>query len=65
MRHAHEKQSMNVPLNNLNVFHNRDLWDYLSNLSIDMNRLTDSVKEDPDKIAIHLKTAPERRYKSF
>ncbi|KAK3086885.1 hypothetical protein FSP39_024881 [Pinctada imbricata] len=40
--------------------HNEDLWDYLSNLSIDMNRLTDSVKEDPDKIAIHLKTAPEK-----
>lgn len=39
----------------------RDLWDYISNLSIEMNRLTDSIKEDPDKIAIHLKTAPERR----
>lgn len=39
----------------------RDLWDYMSNLSIEMNRLTDSIKEDPDKIAIHLKTAPERR----
>ena len=43
---------------------NRDLWDYMSNLSIEMNRLTDSIKEDPDKIAIHLKTAPERRYTS-
>ncbi|XP_021341779.1 inositol 1,4,5-trisphosphate receptor type 2-like [Mizuhopecten yessoensis] len=40
--------------------HNEDLWEYLSNLSIDMNRLTDSIKEDPDKIAIHLKTAPEK-----
>lgn len=43
----------------------RDLWEYLSNLSIDMNRLTDSIKEDPDKIAIHLKTAPEKRYLYF
>lgn len=40
----------------------RELWDYLSNLSVEMNRLTDSIKEDPDKIAIHLKTAPEKRY---
>ncbi|VDI71716.1 Hypothetical predicted protein [Mytilus galloprovincialis] len=40
--------------------HNEELWDYLSNLSIEMNRLTDSIKEDPDKIAIQLKTAPEK-----
>ncbi|XP_078335085.1 inositol 1,4,5-trisphosphate-gated calcium channel ITPR2-like [Crassostrea virginica] len=40
--------------------HHEDLWDYMSNLSIEMNRLTDGIKEDPDKIAIHLKTAPER-----
>ncbi|KAL5022859.1 hypothetical protein ScPMuIL_002014, partial [Solemya velum] len=40
--------------------HNSELWDYLSAMSIEMNRLTDSIKEDPDKIAIHLKTAPEK-----
>ncbi|XP_071092410.1 inositol 1,4,5-trisphosphate-gated calcium channel ITPR3-like isoform X4 [Haliotis cracherodii] len=37
-----------------------ELWDYLSSLSIEINRLTDSIKEDPDKIAIYLKTAPEK-----
>ena len=30
-----------------------------------MNRLTDSVKEDPDKIAIYIKTAPEKRFSKF
>ena len=39
----------------------RDLWDYMSKVSVEMNRLTDSVKEDPDKIAIYIKTAPEKR----
>jgi hypothetical protein len=27
-----------------------------------MNRLTDSIREDPEKIGIHLKTAPEKRF---
>ncbi|KAK3610322.1 hypothetical protein CHS0354_029791 [Potamilus streckersoni] len=40
--------------------HFGDLWEFLSNVSVDMNRLTDSVKEDPDKIGTHLKTAPEK-----
>ena len=33
----------------------------MSNVSVEMNRLTDSVKEDPDKIAVYIKTAPEKR----
>ncbi|CAG2222632.1 unnamed protein product [Mytilus edulis] len=45
--------------------HNEELWDYLSNLSIEMNRLTDSIKEDPDKIAIQLKTAPEKDQSTY
>ena len=39
-----------------------ELWEYLASLSIEMNRLTDSIREDPEKIGIHLKTAPEKRY---
>ena len=34
----------------------------MSKVSVEMNRLTDSIKEDPDKIAIYIKTAPEKRY---
>ncbi|XP_076470932.1 inositol 1,4,5-trisphosphate-gated calcium channel ITPR2-like isoform X2 [Babylonia areolata] len=40
--------------------HDNELWEYLASLSIEMNRLTDSVREDPEKIGIHLKTAPEK-----
>jgi len=40
---------------------NRELWEFMSTVSVEMNRLTDSVKEDPDKIAIYIKTAPEKR----
>ena len=47
--------------NDFNTIFYRDLWDYMSKVSVEMNRLTDSVKEDPDKIAIYIKTAPEKR----
>ena len=47
--------------NDSNTIFYRDLWDYMSKVSVEMNRLTDSVKEDPDKIAIYIKTAPEKR----
>ncbi|WAR13356.1 ITPR1-like protein, partial [Mya arenaria] len=40
--------------------HFGDLWEFMSNVSVEMNRLTDSIKEDPDKIAIYIKTAPEK-----
>ncbi|CAL1535474.1 unnamed protein product, partial [Lymnaea stagnalis] len=37
-----------------------ELWEYLSSLSIEINRLTDSIRDDPEKLGIHLKTAPEK-----
>ncbi|KAH9498183.1 hypothetical protein Btru_007903 [Bulinus truncatus] len=40
--------------------HLRELWEYLSSLSIEINRLTDSIRDDPEKLGIHLKTAPEK-----
>ena len=52
----------NVLIIKLNLLFHRDLWDYMSKVSVEMNRLTDSIKEDPDKIAIYIKTAPEKRY---
>ena len=58
---------LSVPLRLLHIlsFYCRDLWDYISKVSVEMNRLTDSVKEDPDKIAIYIKTAPEKRFFKF
>ncbi|XP_041375499.1 inositol 1,4,5-trisphosphate receptor type 3-like [Gigantopelta aegis] len=49
-----------VDMQNSEIPHDSELWEYISSLSIEMNRLTDSIKEDPDKIAIYLKTAPEK-----
>ncbi|KAL4233979.1 hypothetical protein ACF0H5_005634 [Mactra antiquata] len=40
--------------------HYDDLWDYLATASVQMNHLTDNIKEDPDKIALYIKTAPEK-----
>ncbi|KAL4233980.1 hypothetical protein ACF0H5_005635 [Mactra antiquata] len=40
--------------------HFGDLWEFMSTVSVEMNRLTDGVKEDPDKIATYIKTAPEK-----
>lgn len=61
LHHVYMKNSVAVVETGIGELpHDTDLWEYLSNVSVDTNRLTDSIKEDPDKIAIHLKTAPEK-----
>ncbi|XP_036355381.1 inositol 1,4,5-trisphosphate receptor type 3-like [Octopus sinensis] len=61
LHHVYMKNSVAVVETGIGELpHDPDLWEYLSNVSVEMNRLTDSIKEDPDKIAIHLKTAPEK-----
>jgi hypothetical protein len=39
----------------------REIWHYISIVSLEMNKLTDSIKADPDKMAIYINCAPEKR----
>ncbi|XP_060552412.1 inositol 1,4,5-trisphosphate receptor type 2-like [Ruditapes philippinarum] len=40
--------------------HFEEIWHYISIVSLEMNKLTDSIKADPDKMAIYINCAPEK-----
>ncbi|BFZ19741.1 hypothetical protein BsWGS_22780 [Bradybaena similaris] len=62
LHHVYMKSTGSVvDMQTSEIPHDTELWDYLSSLSIEINRLTDSIRDDPEKLGIHLKTAPEKR----
>ncbi|XP_055955374.1 inositol 1,4,5-trisphosphate receptor type 1 [Patella vulgata] len=66
LHHVYMKSNgATVDVSTSEIPHDSDLWDYLTSLVTEINKVTDTAKEDPDKLAANLKSPPEKGGHNF
>ncbi|ESO91009.1 hypothetical protein LOTGIDRAFT_163525 [Lottia gigantea] len=61
LHHVYMKSNgATVDVSTSEIPHDSDLWEYLQSLTTELNKVTDTAKEDPDKLAANLKSPPTK-----